>query len=75
MRKRLSDVWCKLMHEQAMWPIHGRYECRTCGRQHPVAWAEPETGQAGQRRRPVARDLSAARTGGFLTTNGARSCG
>ncbi len=22
-----------------MWPIHGRYECRTCGRRYPVEWA------------------------------------
>ena len=43
MWKRLGDVWCSLMHEQPMWPIHGRYECRICGRQHQVAWAEPQS--------------------------------
>jgi hypothetical protein len=29
------------MHESVMWPIHGRYECRTCGRSYPVLWDAP----------------------------------
>lgn len=24
-----------------MWPIHGRYTCAKCLRQHPVAWDGP----------------------------------
>ena len=35
----LGDIWCSLMHESVMWPVHGRYECRTCGRRYP-AFAE-----------------------------------
>lgn len=39
---RFGVVWCKVMHDAPMWPIHGRYECRTCGRHHLVPWAEQE---------------------------------
>jgi hypothetical protein len=28
-----------VMHDSPMWPIHGEYECRTCGRRYPVLWA------------------------------------
>ena len=31
-----------------MWPIHGQYQCRTCGRQYPVPWAGDEPAQAPQ---------------------------
>lgn len=36
----LGDLWCEVMHSSPMWPIHGQYECATCGRRHPVPWAE-----------------------------------
>jgi len=36
---KLGGIWCDLMHNAPMWPIHGQYECRTCGRRHPVGWA------------------------------------
>lgn len=36
---KLGTLWCGLMHDSAMWPMHGHYECRTCGRIYPVAWA------------------------------------
>jgi outer membrane lipoprotein-sorting protein len=32
----LGALWCGLMHESVMWPIHGQYECRTCGRHFPA---------------------------------------
>jgi len=35
----VRSLWCKCMHEAAMWPIHGWYRCRTCHRRHPVPWA------------------------------------
>jgi hypothetical protein len=38
---RIADLWCKLMHTEPMWPSHGQYECRTCGRRHPVCWEGP----------------------------------
>ena len=75
MWKRLGDVWCNLMHEQPMWPIHGRYECRICGRQHQVAWAEPQSGQLGRFRQQAERVPAVAQAGHFLRTNGEQSCG
>jgi hypothetical protein len=38
---RIADLWCKLMHTEPMWPSHGQYECRKCGRRHRVGWEEP----------------------------------
>jgi len=37
--EKLGEAWCGLMHDAAMWPIHGHYECRTCGRHYPVPWS------------------------------------
>lgn len=36
--ERVGFWWCNLMHNAPMWPIHGQYECRTCGRHHNVPW-------------------------------------
>jgi hypothetical protein len=36
---RAGTFWCDLMHDSPMWPIHGQYECRTCGRRYLVPWA------------------------------------
>ena len=36
--QRLGSWWCKLIHDAPTWPIHRRYECRTCGRHYPVMW-------------------------------------
>ena len=41
---RLGDLWCTFMHASPMWPIHGQYECGTCGRRHPVPWEEQSNG-------------------------------
>jgi hypothetical protein len=41
----LGSLWCSLVHEAPMWPIHGHYECRTCGRLHPVPWADAKPNQ------------------------------
>jgi len=41
---RLAHLWCRLMHTEPMWPSHGQYECRTCGRRHPVRWEQPAPG-------------------------------
>jgi hypothetical protein len=37
---KLGTLWCDMMHDSAMWPIHGQYLCRTCGRSYPVPWAQ-----------------------------------
>ena len=36
---KLGNRWCDLMHDSPMWPIHGQYQCRTCGRHYLVPWA------------------------------------
>jgi hypothetical protein len=36
---KLGAMWCRFMHDSPMWPIHGEYRCRTCGRRRPVDWA------------------------------------
>jgi len=38
---RIADLWCRWMHAEPMWPSHGQYECRKCGRRRPVAWEQP----------------------------------
>ena len=42
---RIADLWCRLMHKESIWPSHGYYECRTCGRKYRVFWeqASPAT--------------------------------
>jgi len=41
--ERLGVLWCTFMHNAPTWPIHGQYECRTCGRHYRVPWAGPVT--------------------------------
>jgi hypothetical protein len=36
---QLGAMWCGFMHDSPMWPIHGQYQCRTCGRHYLVQWA------------------------------------
>lgn len=38
---RIADLWCRVMHTAPMWPSHGQYECRTCGRRYRVCWEQP----------------------------------
>lgn len=44
LRSNLGTAWCTLMHDSVMWPVHGQYECRTCGRHYT---AFPEAPAAG----------------------------
>jgi hypothetical protein len=39
MWERFLAAWCRMTHNEAMWPMHGRYVCRRCLREHEVAWA------------------------------------
>ena len=41
MSKWIADLWCRNMHAKAMWPIHGRYICPQCLREHALAWEGP----------------------------------
>lgn len=43
---RIGSWWCSFKHASPMWPIHGEYECRQCGRRHKVAWAGVMQSQA-----------------------------
>src|SRR4030081_3357093 len=36
---KLGMLGCDFMHDAPMWPIHGEYECRICGRRYSVPWA------------------------------------
>jgi hypothetical protein len=36
MMDQIQEFWCTRMHAGVMWPIHGRYQCRTCLREYPV---------------------------------------
>jgi hypothetical protein len=45
----IRSNWCKNMHTEAMWPMHGKYICRKCLQEFPVAWEG----------RPTADDYSA----------------
>jgi hypothetical protein len=39
----LGNMWCQAMHSDAMWPVKGEYQCRTCLRKFRVSWeASPE---------------------------------
>ena len=58
MWNRIADIWCNKMHNDAMWPIHGKYICSRCLREHVVEWEKPVTaaeyGQFVQRPVPAA---------------------
>jgi hypothetical protein len=40
---RIGDLWCRLRHDEPMWPAHGQYECRICGRRFQISWEPPPT--------------------------------
>ena len=40
MTERIASFWCRVAHTKAMWPMHGRYICPQCLREHPVFWEE-----------------------------------
>jgi hypothetical protein len=47
-------LWCSLAHESVMWPIHGHYECRSCGRRYDAFAAVPAAGRTSSSPLPVA---------------------
>jgi len=51
-QKRIGDLWCKLVHTEPMWPSHGQYECRTCGRRFQVVWGQPTAAPRAMARPP-----------------------
>lgn len=40
LQSKVGVIWCTLAHDSVTWPVHGHYECRTCGRLYA---AFPET--------------------------------
>lgn len=52
LREKIGRMWCRVMHDSPMWPIHGHYQCGSCGRQFPVRWADgwPNTSMSKLRR-------------------------
>lgn len=57
---RIADFWCKLMHTEPMWPSHGQYECRSCGRRHRVCWEQTPLAGARVMSAPSARGAQSA---------------
>jgi len=41
LQQNIGTIWCGVMHESLTWPVHGHYECRTCGRRYPAFGEEP----------------------------------
>lgn len=41
LRSRIGALWCGLAHDSVMWPVHGHYKCRTCGRRYPAFTEAP----------------------------------
>jgi hypothetical protein len=58
---RIGNFWCRLMHDEPMWPIHGWYECRTCGRQHRAWRDERVKREARLRQRNRRANVSSSR--------------
>jgi hypothetical protein len=54
LRSNVGTIWCSLAHESVLWPIHGQYECRTCGRHYTAFENMPAATSAGARRQSVA---------------------
>jgi len=54
----LGALWCVLMRDSPMWPIHGEYQCRTCGRRYLVPWAEGNQSQVPRSHRSVLRSAA-----------------
>ena len=38
MIEKFLAAWCRNMHDSLMWPMHGKYTCAKCLREHPVPW-------------------------------------
>ncbi|HXB75766.1 MAG TPA: hypothetical protein VNY05_46470 [Candidatus Acidoferrales bacterium] len=48
-KPNFGALWCDFMHDSPMWPIHGQYQCRTCGRHYPVPWTGDQVAAAPDR--------------------------
>ena len=58
---RMEELWCRYMHDHAMWPINGRYLCGVCLREYPVQFEGPEPhSHAGETVFPLLSDVKCA---------------
>ena len=48
----LAVLWCSVAHDAPMWPIHGRYACRVCGREYAVTWSRASDDERPQHAEP-----------------------
>lgn len=63
LQSRIGTLWCSLAHESVMWPVHGEFECRSCGRHYPAFAEAPIGSPAGEsavRRTPQAHSAAAS---------------
>ena len=67
----LATIWCRTMHDSPMWPSHGHYQCRTCGREYPVPW-ELDVTKAPWRQRDLKLVDSGRRLGRRATAHAAQ---
>jgi hypothetical protein len=58
---KISELWCKIMHDHAMWPIHGRYICSDCMREYAVEWEHPRQEEERVEYAPLYRVTESAR--------------
>jgi len=59
----IAEIWCRTLHTSPMWPSHGHYQCRTCGREYLVPW-ELDIAKAPWRQRAESLVDSGTRLGG-----------
>lgn len=59
LRWGIGALWCSLMHNSVTWPIHGYYECRTCGRRY-LAFADTPTAILAMTLMPLALPVPAS---------------
>ena len=64
LRGKIGTNWCTMTHNSVLWPVHGQYECRTCGRRF-AAFAQPQhrprsLGPLRETSRPATPSLSRA---------------
>jgi hypothetical protein len=45
LQQEIGTAWCVAMHDSVMWPAHGEYECRSCGRRYAAFVEAPVVGR------------------------------
>ena len=35
---KIGELWCRNVHQSAMWPVHGKYRCAVCLREYAVVF-------------------------------------